>query len=161
MSPRACLWERIATSPSPHMKCFNSVAVSHKHRAIRLKLVSWEEGEVVRNSFKYKIFKKLIGIVGSPALTGHPALIGRHRPFPVTHQAAERWLHHMQLAVDSIPDIDADSKIKMMNFFRHSFNPKTGSDLHTAYFLVAGDELKNQNQQGPPCKHASTKSTAV
>ncbi|KAG6483575.1 hypothetical protein ZIOFF_060223 [Zingiber officinale] len=22
---------------------------------------------------------------------GHPALIGRHAPFPVTHQAAERW----------------------------------------------------------------------
>ncbi|KAG6536476.1 hypothetical protein ZIOFF_001534 [Zingiber officinale] len=24
--------------------------------------------------------------------TSHPALIGRHAPFPVTHQAAERWL---------------------------------------------------------------------
>ncbi|KAL5064474.1 hypothetical protein RYX36_026211 [Vicia faba] len=36
------------------------------------------------------------------------------------------------------PNIDDDSKIKMMNFFRH-----------TAYFLVAGDELKNPNQQIP------------
>lgn len=52
-------------------------------------------------------------------LEGHPALIGRHRPFPVTHQAAERWLHHMQIALDITPEIDADSKIKMMNFFRH------------------------------------------
>ncbi|KAJ1422479.1 hemoglobin [Sesbania bispinosa] len=77
--------------------------------------------------------------------TGHPALIGRHRPFPVTHQAAERWLHHMQQALESTPDIDDDSKIKMMNFFRH-----------TAYILVAGDELKNQNQQ-VPCKHAAGK----
>ncbi|XP_057721596.1 two-on-two hemoglobin-3-like [Arachis stenosperma] len=76
-------------------------------------------------------------------LAGHPALIGRHRPFPVTHQAAERWLHHMQQALDTTTDIDDDSKIKMMNFFRH-----------TAYFLVAGDELKNQNQQ-VPCKHAA------
>ncbi|XWS26297.1 hypothetical protein CRYUN_Cryun26dG0020000 [Craigia yunnanensis] len=41
---------------------------------------------------------------------GHPALIGRHRPFPVTHQAAERWLHHMEKALESTPDIDADSK---------------------------------------------------
>lgn len=49
---------------------------------------------------------------------GHPALIGRHRPFPVTHQAAERWLHHMQQALDSVTEIDADSKTKMMNFFR-------------------------------------------
>ncbi|KAF7817150.1 Two-on-two hemoglobin-3 [Senna tora] len=52
--------------------------------------------------------------MGGPPLysqrRGHPALIARHRPFPVTHQAAER---------------------------------------HTAYFLVAGDELKSQNQQMP------------
>lgn len=52
------------------------------------------------------------------AFAGHPALIGRHRPFPVTHQAAERWLHHMQQALDSTRDIDADSKVKMMSFFR-------------------------------------------
>lgn len=50
---------------------------------------------------------------------GHPALIGRHRPFPVTHRAAERWLNHMQQALDTITDIDPDSKIKMMNFFRY------------------------------------------
>jgi len=53
-----------------------------------------------------------------PLFAGHPALIGRHRPFPVTHQAAERWLHHMQQALDSTPSIDPDSKFKMMNFFR-------------------------------------------
>ncbi|MCL7039099.1 hypothetical protein MKW94_023013 [Papaver nudicaule] len=80
----------------------------------------------------------------------HPALIGRHRPFPVTHQAAERWLHHMQLALDSATDIDADSKIKMMNFFRH-----------TAFFLVAGDELKKPNQPAAPCKQGSTQPTSL
>ncbi|MBA0719486.1 hypothetical protein Golax_007161, partial [Gossypium laxum] len=42
------------------------------------------------------------------ALAGDPALIGRHRPFPVTHQAAERWLHHMEKALESTPYIDAD-----------------------------------------------------
>uniref|UniRef100_A0A0A9DQT2 Uncharacterized protein n=1 Tax=Arundo donax TaxID=35708 RepID=A0A0A9DQT2_ARUDO len=51
-------------------------------------------------------------------LVGHPALIARHRPFPVTHQAAERWLHHMQQALDTTASIDADSKQKMINFFR-------------------------------------------
>ncbi|KAI5394047.1 Two-on-two hemoglobin-3, partial [Lathyrus oleraceus] len=100
--------------------------------------------EAIQN--QYEFFVQRMG--GPPLFSqrrGHPALIGRHRPFPVTHQAAERWLHHMQQALDTTPDIDDDSKIKMMNFFRH-----------TAYFLVAGDELKNPNQQ-MPCKHAAGK----
>ncbi|KAI9106879.1 hypothetical protein K1719_022407 [Acacia pycnantha] len=95
---------------------------------------------------QYEFFVQRMG--GPPLFSqrrGHPALIARHRPFPVTHQAAQRWLHHMQQALDSTSDIDDNSKIRMMNFFRH-----------TAYFLVAGDELKNQNQQ-IPCKHAAAK----
>ncbi|XP_047968099.1 two-on-two hemoglobin-3 [Salvia hispanica] len=93
---------------------------------------------------QYEFFVQRMG--GPPLFSqrrGHPALIGRHRPFPVTHQAAERWLHHMQEALDTTKDIDSDSKTKMMNFFRH-----------TAFFLVAGDELKNP-KQGIPCKHAA------
>ncbi|XP_059658032.1 two-on-two hemoglobin-3 [Cornus florida] len=99
---------------------------------------------------QYEFFVQRMG--GPPLYSerrGHPALIGRHRPFPVTHQAAERWLHHMQQALDSITDIDEDSKTKMMNFFRH-----------TAFFLVAGNELQNQNQ-GVPCKHGASKPAAV
>jgi hypothetical protein len=82
----------------------------------------------------------------------------------------------MQQALDSTPDIDADSKVRMMNFFRYfqvtSFsyiyilycNIKFYYTLclslsvffrHTAFFLVAGDELKNQSQP-PPCKHGSS-----
>ncbi|KAM7493236.1 hypothetical protein LguiB_027845 [Lonicera macranthoides] len=94
--------------------------------------------EAIRNQYEFFVQR-----MGGPPLysqrKGHPALIGRHRPFPVTHRAAERWLNHMQQALDSIMDIDPDSKIKMMNFFRH-----------TAFFLVAGDELKNQNQLTRP-----------
>ncbi|KAI3855069.1 hypothetical protein MKX03_018463 [Papaver bracteatum] len=100
---------------------------------------------------QYEFFVQRMG--GPPLYSqrkGHPALIGRHRPFPVTHQAAERWLHHMQLALDSATDIDADSRIKMMNFFRH-----------TAFFLVAGDELKKQNQPAAPCKQGSTQPTSL
>ncbi|CAI9093478.1 OLC1v1028983C2 [Oldenlandia corymbosa var. corymbosa] len=98
---------------------------------------------------QYEFFVQRMG--GPPLFSqrrGHPALIGRHRPFPVTHRAAERWLHHMQQALDSSSDIDSDSKTKMMNFFRH-----------TAFFLVAGDELKGQNQ-GVACKHATAKPAA-
>ncbi|XP_027085379.1 group 2 truncated hemoglobin 3-2 isoform X1 [Coffea arabica] len=94
---------------------------------------------------QYEFFVQRMG--GPPLYSqrkGHPALIGRHRPFPVTHRAAERWLNHMQQALDATSDIDLDSKTKMLNFFRH-----------TAFFLVAGDELKNQNQAAPckNCKH--------
>ncbi|GMQ03368.1 hypothetical protein CsSME_00049192 [Camellia sinensis var. sinensis] len=70
-------------------------------------------------------------------------------PFPVTHQTAKRWLHHMQQALDGMTDIDADSKIKMMNFFRH-----------TAFFLVAGDKLKNSNQ-GVPFKDGTDRPAAM
>ncbi|OIT31645.1 PREDICTED: two-on-two hemoglobin-3 [Nicotiana attenuata] len=104
--------------------------------------------DAIRNQYEFFVQR-----MGGPPLysqrKGHPALIGRHRPFPVTHKAAERWLHHMQLALDSVTDIDEDSKTKMMNFFRH-----------TAFFLVAGDELKNPNQ-GVACKHATNKPAAA
>ncbi|KAJ8424189.1 hypothetical protein Cgig2_033667 [Carnegiea gigantea] len=98
---------------------------------------------------QYEFFVQRMG--GPPLFSqrrGHPALIARHRPFAVTHQAAERWLHHMQQALDTTPAIDFDSKTKMMNFFRH-----------TAFFLVAGDELKSQNQQ-VACKHVASKPAA-
>lgn len=89
--------------------------------------------EAVQNQYEFFVQR-----MGGPPLysqrKGHPALIGRHHPFPVTHQAAERWLHHMQLALNDMTSIDDDSKTRMMNFFRH-----------TAFFLVAGDELKNRN----------------
>ncbi|KAL4323288.1 hypothetical protein GQ457_11G016800 [Hibiscus cannabinus] len=105
--------------------------------------------EAIQNQYEFFVQR-----MGGPPLysqrKGHPALIGRHRPFPVTHQAAERWLHHMEKALENTPDIDADSKVKMMNFFRH-----------TAFFLVAGDELKNQKQQAPcKCKNGGCKSAA-
>ncbi|KAK3030687.1 hypothetical protein RJ639_034863 [Escallonia herrerae] len=99
---------------------------------------------------QYEFFVQRMG--GPPLYSqrkGHPALIGRHRPFPVTHRAAERWLHHMQEALESTTDIDTDSKVTMMNFFRH-----------TAFFLVAGDELKNQNQ-GASNKSGASKPAAV
>ncbi|XP_027180777.1 two-on-two hemoglobin-3 isoform X2 [Coffea eugenioides] len=67
---------------------------------------------------QYEFFVQRMG--GPPLYSqrkGHPALIGRHRPFPVTHRAAERWLNHMQQALDATSDIDLDSKTKMLNFF--------------------------------------------
>ncbi|CAL1386438.1 unnamed protein product [Linum trigynum] len=93
--------------------------------------------EAIQNQYEFFVQR-----MGGPPLysqrKGHPALIGRHRPFPVTHRAAERWLHHMQNALDSTPEIDPESKVIMMNFLRH-----------TAFFLVAGDELKNPKSTSP------------
>ncbi|KAM5565461.1 two-on-two hemoglobin-3 [Rosa sericea] len=93
--------------------------------------------DAIQNQYEFFVQR-----MGGPSLysqrKGHPALIGRHRPFPVTHEAAERWLHHMQQALESSSDIDEDSKRKMFNFFKH-----------TAFFLVAGDELKKGQTQNP------------
>ncbi|XP_020089314.1 two-on-two hemoglobin-3 [Ananas comosus] len=103
--------------------------------------------DAIRNQYEFFVQR-----MGGPPLysqrRGHPALIARHRPFPVTHQAAERWLHHMQQALDNTGSIDPDSRVKMMNFFRH-----------TAYFLVAGNEMTKQGQ-GVPCKHATSNPAA-
>ncbi|GMG99049.1 hypothetical protein Nepgr_000889 [Nepenthes gracilis] len=107
-----------------------------------------KKDDAIQNQYEFFVQR-----MGGPPLysqrRGHPALIARHRPFPVTLRAAERWLLHMQQALDSVTAIDADSKTKMMNFFRH-----------TAFFLVAGDELKAQNQH-VPCKHATKKNAPV
>ncbi|KAL4195479.1 hypothetical protein AMTRI_Chr05g73520 [Amborella trichopoda] len=115
-------------------------------------------GEYLASHFDYmlKLCQSGVGNFGSTS-TGqsksssrcHPALIGRHRPFPVTHQAAARWLHHMNAALDSTSNIDPDSKLKMKNFFGH-----------TAFFLVAGDEMKNRTQRFA-CKHGAAKAATM
>ena len=61
---------------------------------------------------------------------GHPALIGRHRDFVMSDNAAKRWLEHMDAALSEMCSddvLDSDSKLRLMNFLKH-----------TAYFLVAG-----------------------
>ncbi len=58
---------------------------------------------------------------------GHPALIARHLNFNMNQKAAERWLFHMRLAFDDTPEIDTDSRQRMLDFF-----------THTAYFLHLG-----------------------
>ncbi|MTA08800.1 MAG: globin [Actinobacteria bacterium] len=35
-------------------------------------------------------------------LRGHPRLRQRHQPFKINPQARERWLHHMEKAVDAL-----------------------------------------------------------
>ncbi|XP_020218112.1 two-on-two hemoglobin-3 [Cajanus cajan] len=111
-------------------------------------------GSIFANSEKEKAIEKqyefLVQRMGGPTLysqrRGHPALIARHRAFPLTHEAAERWLHHMGQALDTTHGIDDDSKIKLINFFRH-----------TAYFLVAGVQQKDQNLHFGPSKDATLK----
>ncbi len=39
---------------------------------------------------------------------GHPRLRMRHAPFPITSEAAERWLGHMTAAVDAAGMADDD-----------------------------------------------------
>jgi truncated hemoglobin YjbI len=58
---------------------------------------------------------------------GHPALIARHLNFNMNQKAAERWLFHMRAAFDDTPEISADARQRMLDFF-----------THTAYFLHLG-----------------------
>ncbi|XP_024393913.1 two-on-two hemoglobin-3 [Physcomitrium patens] len=88
--------------------------------------------DAIRNQYEFFVQR-----MGGPPLysqrKGHPALIGRHGPFTFDEQGAVRWLEHMQAALNDTPEIDADSKKRMFDFFKH-----------TAYFLVAGKELMNR-----------------
>ncbi|KAL7166275.1 hypothetical protein ACSBR2_037031 [Camellia fascicularis] len=91
--------------------------------------------DAIRNQYEFSVQR-----MGGPPLysqrKGHPALIGHHSPFPVTHQVAERWLRHMQQALDGMTDIDADSKIKMMNFFRYIFSQFISLSLHFIFICI-------------------------
>eukprot|EP01012_Entosiphon_sulcatum_P010965 TRINITY_DN16566_c0_g1_i1.p1 TRINITY_DN16566_c0_g1~~TRINITY_DN16566_c0_g1_i1.p1 ORF type:complete len:158 (+),score=32.66 TRINITY_DN16566_c0_g1_i1:70-543(+) len=91
--------------------------------------------DAIRNQYEFFIQR-----MGGPPLfserRGHPALIGRHRPFAVTDKAAERWLVHMRAALDSVPEIDDEAKKLLWAYL-----------AHTAYFISAGLERINQQPQ--------------
>mmetsp|Transcript_22405 Transcript_22405/g.43953 ORF Transcript_22405/g.43953 Transcript_22405/m.43953 type:complete len:189 (-) Transcript_22405:239-805(-) len=94
-----------------------------------------DKEEAIINQYSF-----LVQRMGGPPLfsqrKGHPALIGRHIPFRMTHAGAKRWIFHMEKALDTTPGIDEDSKRRMMLFFRH-----------TAYFLVAGVAKAREHQK--------------
>ncbi|KAL7166271.1 hypothetical protein ACSBR2_037027 [Camellia fascicularis] len=102
--------------------------------------------DAIRNQYEF-----LVQRMGGPPLysqrKGHLALIGHHSPFSLLIKLLRGGC--VQEALDSMTNIDADSKIKMMNFFRH-----------TAIFLVVGDELKNSNQ-GVPFKDGTDRPAAA
>ncbi|CAN1162074.1 Two-on-two hemoglobin-3 [Linum perenne] len=98
---------------------YNRVYDDEEEEWFRSIFANSKKEEAIQNQYEFFVQR-----MGGPPLysqrKGHPALIGRHRPFPVTHRAAERWLHHMQNALDSTPEIDPESKVIMMNFLRQS-----------------------------------------
>lgn len=82
--------------------------------------------EAIQNQMEF--FMQRLG--GPPLYSerkGHPALIMRHLKFNMSLKATERWVYHMQNALDAVAEIDADSKGRMLDFF-----------THTAYFLHIG-----------------------
>ncbi|CAN0907056.1 Two-on-two hemoglobin-3 [Linum grandiflorum] len=100
---------------------YNRVYDDKEEEWFRSIFANSKKDEAIQNQYEFFVQR-----MGGPPLysqrKGHPALIGRHRPFPVTHQAAERWLHHMQNALDSTQEIDPESKIIMMNFLRQGLS---------------------------------------
>ncbi len=49
---------------------------------------------------------------------GHPALRARHAPFAIDTHNAERWLHHMALALDDVEIPAGELRSAMEEFFR-------------------------------------------
>ncbi len=84
-----------------------------------------------RNQYEF-----LVQEFGGPPLyeerKGHTALLGRHSPYPISHAAAKRWLEHMKSALESVPEIDAETRETMFAYFQHM-----------ASFIVYGKELLN------------------
>jgi truncated hemoglobin YjbI len=85
-----------------------------------------DKAEAIRNQWEW-----LVQRVGGPPLyqtrKGHPGLMRRHATFAVTEAAAVRWMEHMGAAMASIPEIDADSAMRLTFFLRRM-----------AFFLAAG-----------------------
>lgn len=85
----------------------------------------------IRNQFEF-----LVQDLGGPHLyearKGHTALLGRHAPYPVTHEAAARWLQHMHAALECVPEIDAEARLVLRDYF-----------THMASFVVFGKEMLN------------------
>jgi len=77
---------------------------------------------------QYEFFIQRLG--GPPLYSrrkGSPALMGRHMEFEVTNESAKMWLDHMEAAMLETEGIDDESRLLMMNFFKH-----------IAYWLAAG-----------------------
>jgi len=79
----------------------------------------------------------LVERLGGPKLfserKGRLALISRHAPYAgVTREAAERWLQHMHAALDSVPEVDEDSKHRLSRFFKYN-----------AFLITEGRQLVN------------------
>ena len=87
--------------------------------------------EAIQNQYEFFIQR-----MGGPPLyskrKGHPALIGRHRPYTITVEAAKRWMYHMRNAVEQVENIknDKEGKEALLNFLSHS-----------AFFVQRGNEM--------------------
>lgn len=95
----------------------------------------------VRNQYEFFIQR-----MGGPALYtehrardrygGHPALRGRHAPFTINTRMAERWLHHMKLALDDV-GIEEGSLVR---------------DAMWEFFVDVAHFLKNAPDDAPPAQ---------
>ncbi len=88
--------------------------------------------QAVRNQYEF-----LVQEFGGPRLyearKGHTALLGRHAPYPVTHDAAKTWLRHMSAALEKMEnEISASDRRMLLDYFRHM-----------AAYVVVGRELLN------------------
>ncbi|CAM9667691.1 unnamed protein product [Chrysoparadoxa australica] len=63
---------------------------------------------------------------------GRLRLMGRHAPYDLNPKTAQRWLEHMEAALDDVKEVDDQTKGEMMQYFKH-----------TAHLLVASKSFTN------------------
>jgi len=111
---------------------YNRVFKDEKEPWFKEIFIGSSKEEAIQNQYEFFIQR-----MGGPPLfsqrKGHPALLGRNQDFKIDDKGAKRWLEHMKEALDSVPEIDDDSKKRMFNFFSH-----------TAFFISNGLEKMNQ-----------------
>lgn len=121
------IYERLGTEPFRKLSTeFYARVFNDELQWFRNIFKSSSIEEATQNQMEFFIQR-----LGGPALyserKGHPALIMRHLKFNMSLKATERWVFHMQQALEATPEIDADSRERMLDFF-----------THTAYFLHIG-----------------------
>jgi len=146
---RPCLYERLGHGALVALStAFYDAVYDDELAWFRQIFAGSDKAAAIRNQYEF-----LVQRLGGPSLftqrKGHPALIGRHAGFELSHRAARRWLEHMAAALaatagDAEGSIDEDSRQRLLAFFKH-----------TAYFLVAGvgrakQRRREQQQQQPP-----------
>jgi truncated hemoglobin YjbI len=118
---------------------YDRVFADEQHPWFRSIFASSTKEEAIENQYTY-----LVQTFGGPKLYSeqrkkgkYVRLVGRHAAYPIGTDAAERWMHHMTLALHEHPVLcqDREDQEVLLLFFRY-----------TAYYIVVASEFMRTDQ---------------